>query len=532
MMGVVYEAHDPGLGRTVALKTIHLAFALSRSERELFEQRFLSEARIAARLSHPGIIAVHDVGRDPETGTLYMSLEYLEGITLADVIRAGGALPWQEALGITRRVADALHHAHSQGVVHRDVKPANIMLLPSGLPKIMDFGIAKTETARIELTAAGQFFGTPLYMAPEQALGRKVDARADLFSLGAIAYALLTGRQAFGAESITKVIGRVVHDDPRAPSEVAPGLPEEVDYLIARALAKDPDGRYPDGRTLAEDVQDILEGRVPRHREGWMPPPRLGLRAGPPATPSAAGGTETLDLELVLADRKTTARRAVVDIEAELATLVSAGEGAGQPKQVRLRDGPLPIPRSADLRAGAQPNERWGVRWGVAMVAASGLAALAILYFAERPQPAVSGVAPSQRSVPTVSLSPSATGRPTLPARAPASAGAAARLTIDLEHTLRTGTLRVWLDGTLVVKEDLEGRVTKNIAWIKIRNGRVEETLHVNPGKHVVRVRVAWADNSKDESVSGTFDAGMTRRLEIRLGRLRKNLSVQWSQQS
>jgi hypothetical protein len=134
--------------------------------------------------------------------------------------------------------------------------------------------------------------------------------------------------------------------------------------------------------------------------------------------------------------------------------------------------------------------------------------------------------------VPTVTLSPAAAGRPALPARAPSSVRDTAQLTIDLDHTLRTGTLRVWLDGALVVNQNLEGRVTKNIAGIKIRRGRVEETLHVNPGKHVVRVRVAWAGNSKDESVSGTFDPGMTRRLEIRLGRLRKNLSVRWSQHS
>src|SRR5688572_11159369 len=154
MMGVVYEAFDPDLDRTIALKTIQLAFAASDEEREVFEKRFFAEARAAARLSHPGIVVVHDVGRDPDTGTLYIALERLQGRTLADVIRNDAPVPWREALRLVGTVAEVLHHAHGQGVVHRDVKPANIMVLPTGEPKIMDFGIAKVEAA--QLTAAGQ----------------------------------------------------------------------------------------------------------------------------------------------------------------------------------------------------------------------------------------------------------------------------------------------------------------------------------------------------------------------------------------
>ena len=214
MMGVVYEALDPDLNRKVALKTIDVAFTFTPKDRSVFEQRFLSEERIVARLSHPGIVTIHDAGRDPTTGTLFIALEYLEGRTLAEIIRKDAPLPWQEALRLVARLAETLHYAHSQGVTHRDVKPGNVMVLAGGEPKLMDFGIAKTETARIKLTATGQFFGTPLYTAPEQALGRPVDGRADLFSLGAIAYALLTGKNAFAAENITKIISRVVREEP------------------------------------------------------------------------------------------------------------------------------------------------------------------------------------------------------------------------------------------------------------------------------------------------------------------------------
>src|SRR5262245_40009268 len=197
-MGVVSEAHDPVRGRMVALKTIASAAAGGPDDRAAFEQRFLAEARIAARLSHPGIVVIHDAGRDATSGTLYMALEHLSGRTLEEIVAEGRPVEWREALRILGRVAEALHHAHAQGVVHRDVKPANVMLLQSGEPKSMDFGIAKL-VIEGHATTSGQLLGTPLYMAPEQAQADTVDARTDIFSLGAIAYSLLTGKRAFQA---------------------------------------------------------------------------------------------------------------------------------------------------------------------------------------------------------------------------------------------------------------------------------------------------------------------------------------------
>ncbi|HKC12758.1 MAG TPA: serine/threonine-protein kinase, partial [Vicinamibacteria bacterium] len=272
MMGVVYEAADPSLNRTIALKVIRLTFAVSDQEQESFERRFLSEARIAARLTHPGIVVVHDVGRDPDTGVLYIALERLAGHTLAETAADGRRLPWREALRIVARVAEALHYAHAQGIVHRDIKPANIMVLPSGEPKIMDFGLAKHEAGH-ELTASGQFVGTPLFMAPEQVLGLPVDGRTDLFSLGSVAYTILTGTRPFAAESVPRIMTRVAHQNPLPPSRSVPDLPPDADYLVARAIAKAPSDRYPDGKAMAEDAEDILAGRPPRHRAGWILPP-------------------------------------------------------------------------------------------------------------------------------------------------------------------------------------------------------------------------------------------------------------------
>ena len=170
-MGVVYQARDTTLGRTVALKTFGAMAAIAPHEREAFEQRFLSEARISATLDDQNVVAVYDVGRDFDSGLLFMALEYVRGETLASVL-ARGAMPWEEAAQIIAKVSRALQTAHSHHIVHRDIKPANIMLNGTGEPKVMDFGIAKASAA--QLTVAGQIFGTPAYMSPEQASGEEV----------------------------------------------------------------------------------------------------------------------------------------------------------------------------------------------------------------------------------------------------------------------------------------------------------------------------------------------------------------------
>jgi eukaryotic-like serine/threonine-protein kinase len=268
MMGVVYRALDPALGRVVALKTVQTAFPLPQEQQKAFEERFLSEARVAAGLSHPAIVTVHDVGRDPDTGALFIAFEYLQGQTLSDLTTTG-PLEWREAFRLGGRLAEALHHAHARGVVHRDIKPGNVMVLPTGDPKIMDFGIAKLSTA--QLTAAGEFFGTPSYMSPEQALGESVDGRSDIFALGSVLYLMVTGAKAFDASSVPAVLNRVARHDPPPPSQLVPSLPADVDVVVMRALAKRPSERYPDGRTMAEDIEDALAGRPLRHRQTQLP---------------------------------------------------------------------------------------------------------------------------------------------------------------------------------------------------------------------------------------------------------------------
>jgi tRNA A-37 threonylcarbamoyl transferase component Bud32 len=288
MMGVVYEAHDSVLQRIVALKTIHLAFDVSEADRKSFEERFLTEARSAARLSHPGIVVVHDVGRDPQTGTLFMALEHLKGRPLSALYGADAPMPWREALRVVSGVAEALHHAHAAGVVHRDIKPANIMVLDSGDPKVMDFGLAKLQASQLHLTSSGQFFGTPLYMSPEQALGQSLDGRSDLFSLGAVTYAILTGRSPFSGDNIPQIFLKVANESPSPPSALKPELPPGVDDLIARAMAKTPEARYPDGRSMARDVEEILAGRIPQRQTAVAAGVRKAQPAETVATPAPA----------------------------------------------------------------------------------------------------------------------------------------------------------------------------------------------------------------------------------------------------
>ena len=311
--GGVYEAWDPALGRTIALKMVG-AFSLSATERETYERRFQTEARAAAGLALPGIVVVHDVGRDPGSGLLFMALEYLDGETLADRLASGRRFPWREALRITARVAEALHHAHALGVVHRDVKPANVMILRSGEPKILDFGIARVDAGH--LTSPGDLFGTPLYMSPEQALGQPVDARSDLFSLGTIAYAMLTDHSPFAGPKVPRHPGAgrpprrpaAVGAGPRAspgrrrragprPGEVTRGsLPQRPDDVRGhRGCARRPPAASP--RRLDAGADRRAHDRVARTRRGWGggSRPRGGrasgaAHAGALALPAGAGG--------------------------------------------------------------------------------------------------------------------------------------------------------------------------------------------------------------------------------------------------
>ncbi len=256
--GEVYRAHDRLLGREVAIKRVRLEAFADPEQLEDVKQRFLREAQVEARLRHPNIVTTHDIVSSPQTSFIVMEL--VDGRTLQSLLDQRRRLPLDEAMAILRQVAAALDHAHAQQVVHRDVKPANVMVEPSGHVKVMDFGIAKLESGG-NLTASGVIMGTPNYMSPEQARGEKVDARSDLFSLGCLLYECLTGTRPFHADSVGLILVKILTEDPPAIDFDATGLPRAMEAVLRRATAKDPGARFASGAEMMEAVRRAGEGR-------------------------------------------------------------------------------------------------------------------------------------------------------------------------------------------------------------------------------------------------------------------------------
>ena len=248
-MGVVYRAVDPMLERTVAVKTINMA--LDPGEMEQYEKRFTIEARAAGGLNHPNIVIIYDIGRSGDLA--YMAMEFLEGRELKELI-AGNELTADRSLDIVALVADGLAYAHAHDVVHRDVKPANIMILNDGRVKITDFGIARMRTADVR-TQTGVVLGSPRYLSPEQVLGKRCDARADIFSLGVILYEMVAGQAPFNGIDVNSLMFQIVNFTPPPPSSINPALPAMLDLIIAKALAKNADERYAGIAEFAADLR-------------------------------------------------------------------------------------------------------------------------------------------------------------------------------------------------------------------------------------------------------------------------------------
>ncbi|TFZ08561.1 serine/threonine-protein kinase [Ramlibacter humi] len=274
-MGVVYEARDPNLDRRVAIKTI-MVDALGSAAGKEYEERFRVEARSAARLLHPNIVTVYDSDRDGDTAFLVM--EFVEGDDLKQHLDRGELYPPGQALHLITDMLAALDFAHRQGVVHRDVKPANLLREPGGRLKLTDFGVARIagEATRTQ----GSMIGTLKYMAPEQVQGLKVDSRADLFSAGVLAYQLLTGARPFDGDNDFSIIHQVLGHEPPPPSAVVPGLPRTVDTVMARALAKDREQRFQTADDFSKALQQAFEG-VDLGALGAPPPQPVNVAAQP-----------------------------------------------------------------------------------------------------------------------------------------------------------------------------------------------------------------------------------------------------------
>jgi len=257
-MGIVYEATDPYIGRKVAIKTIRFDVLTQPAEQDEAQKRFMREARSAGILSHPNIVTIYDVGEDQ--GLTYIAMEYIDGESLESMIAARRRLTLEEIIYLVAQLGDGLDYAHRNGIVHRDIKPANILIDIEGRPRIVDFGIARISSS--SLTQTNQVLGTPYYMAPEQIAGKPVDQRADLYALGTILYELLTLEKPFPGDNVTTVIYKIMNEQPPRIRDAAKNLPAGLDYVVTKALAKDPARRYQSGRELAEDLRNnsLYEG--------------------------------------------------------------------------------------------------------------------------------------------------------------------------------------------------------------------------------------------------------------------------------
>jgi len=270
-MGVIYKAEDPDIGRTVAIKLVR-ADLLQGEDREDFLARFRHEARAAGRCAHPNIVALYDFAM--HDGNPFLAMEYVDGVGLGQALKRVGRFPPAGAVDIMLQVLDALGAAHGLGIVHRDVKPANILLQPNGQVKVTDFGISRIDTSNI--TQDGTMIGTPAYMSPEQCRGETVDPRSDLFSAGTVLYELLSGTRAFDGQSATDVTYQLLTVNPRDLTELVADVPEDLAAVLRKAMEKPRDARYASAQAMADALRTVT-------RNVALPSDRTVMIAAPSA---------------------------------------------------------------------------------------------------------------------------------------------------------------------------------------------------------------------------------------------------------
>jgi serine/threonine-protein kinase len=255
-MGAVYKAFDPLIKRTLAIKTIRLDIPPGSPQHRAFKERFYQEARISGTLSHPNIVTLFDIGEEHEVP--FLAMEFVEGKTIGAILEEGTRFKPERVIGLVSQVAAALDYAHSRGVVHRDIKPNNLIVNDADKVKVTDFGIAKL--ADTEITHSGALLGTPSYMSPEQAMGERLDGRSDIFSLGVVAFEMLSGQQPFPGANVTSILYKLVHVDPVEPADLEMNglVPQKWREVFHKVLAKKPENRYQTASAFVQDLEYCL----------------------------------------------------------------------------------------------------------------------------------------------------------------------------------------------------------------------------------------------------------------------------------
>ncbi|MGB6404500.1 MAG: serine/threonine-protein kinase [Candidatus Sulfotelmatobacter sp.] len=486
-MGIVYKARDPKINRVVAVKTISLAGQPPEEELE-YRERFFREAEAAGRLSHPGIVTIFDVGEEPETHAPYIVMEFVAGQSLDKVLMArdDNKLTPEVALHVALELAEALDCAHGQGVVHRDLKPANILVTEDGHVKIADFGVAKLNLAN--QTSGGRVFGTPAYMSPEQLGGQGVDGRSDLFSLGVVLYTVLTGYRPFQGNSALTVAFKVVNRDPVPATVLDTELPPGLDYIITRAIAKDPSQRYRRGMEMVLDIQDLQQGREP-----WSKAKQPDSAGGALPSPSDTG------------------------------RLSSPGPLAAAAS-----------PRASRPQRGVAQNLLATMR-NPSLIGALLVVGLLVIGLRVAPVASHPKVLPPDaiQTTPPGIADPShlqANSDPVVGGSRSASRTPAALLEIEVDHKFVDARLSIWVDDLLTYTHPLEGIEKRHLIMFHQVQGHEFHAVQIPPGKHLLKVRVTSGGDLSGQAatIGGKFASGRETKLRINFDNSGEmNLSLQ-----
>lgn len=449
-MGVVYRAYDPQIGRQVAIKTISLSGQEFADESE-YRSRFLREVRAAGRLSHPGVVTIYDAGEDPETHEPYLVMEFVTGEPLSRVLARERKLSLQLSLRYAQEIAEALDYAHTQGVVHRDIKPANILITEDGHAKIADFGVAWMHQ---EVTQVGEVVGSPAYMAPEQMSGKQGDARSDLFSLGVVLYSMITGFRPFQGNSAKTVCFKVMNIDPVPVTSFQSNVSPQLDAIVSRAIAKDPEERFPSGAALARAIHAFRTSDL-----------------GPSDTASFI--TPSLQRDVLEATRQNQSRAHQHRLYwLSFAILVVAAAGLFFAwRLMRIQSVPLP----ADVIAGLRTHPTYPRQLASPQTAAPKKAV------AHKPRPHRKNA----EELLGTSVAPHTTVKP-------------AKVQVEIQHHFNGAKASIWLDDKLIFDENLRGVDQRHPLLRALEVNQVTK-FQFTPGKHWLQVRIVSPANNYDQ---------------------------------